>query len=54
MVTEHVKDDESFESAYKRFKRRCEKEQIFWEFKRHEHYEKPSQKKREAFKNRDK
>ena len=37
-----VKDNESFESALRRFKKQCEKAGILSEIKRREHYEKPS------------
>lgn len=46
VILERVREGESFEEAYRRFKRECEKEQLFAEIRRHEHYEKPSQKKR--------
>ncbi len=39
-----IKDGESFEKAFKRFKRLCEKEKIRSEIKKHQHYEKPSEK----------
>ncbi|MBI5682593.1 MAG: 30S ribosomal protein S21 [Deltaproteobacteria bacterium] len=41
-----VKDNESFESALKRFKKQCEKAGILSEIKKREHYEKPSVKKK--------
>jgi len=37
-----VKDNESFESALRRFKKQCEKAGILSEIKRREHYDKPS------------
>lgn len=37
-----VKDNESFESALRRFKKQCEKAGIMYELRRREHYEKPS------------
>ena len=37
-----VKEDESFENALKRFKRKCEKSGILSELKKRQHYEKPS------------
>ncbi|MCK4353426.1 30S ribosomal protein S21 [candidate division WOR-3 bacterium] len=46
MIVVKVKEGESFESAYRRFKRQCEKERLFSEVKKHERYEKPSEKKR--------
>ena len=41
-----VKENESFESALRRFKRQCEKEGILSEVRKREHYEKPSVKKK--------
>ncbi len=41
-----IKDGESFDQALKRFKRMCEKAGILSELKNHQHYEKPSEKKR--------
>ena len=44
-----VREDESLESALKRFKRKCEKSGILTEIKKRQHYEKPSvRKKRKA------
>ena len=37
-----VEADESFESALKRFKKQCEKAGLLSEFKKRQHYEKPS------------
>ena len=37
-----VRDDESIESALKRFKRKCEKSGILSELKKRQYYEKPS------------
>ena len=37
-----VEPDESFESALKRFKKQCEKAGLLSEFKKRQHYEKPS------------
>jgi small subunit ribosomal protein S21 len=37
-----VEADESFESALKRFKKQCEKTDLLSEFKKRQHYEKPS------------
>jgi len=36
------KDGESFESAFRRFKKSCEKAGILSEVKKREHFEKPS------------
>jgi len=38
-----IREGESFEKAFKRFKRLCEKEKIRSEIKRHQRYEKPSE-----------
>ena len=38
----HVKEDETFENALRRFKRKCEKSGILSELKKRQHYEKPS------------
>ncbi len=44
-----VREDESLESALRRFKRKCEKSGILSELKKRQHYEKPSaRKKRKA------
>ena len=49
MPTVRVKENESFESALKRFKKQCEKAGLLSEMKKREHYEKPSvRKKRKA------
>lgn len=37
-----VRENESFESALRRFKKQCEKAGILSEIKKREHYEKPS------------
>jgi small subunit ribosomal protein S21 len=37
-----VKDDESFESALRRFKKQCEKAGVLSELRKRGHYEKPS------------
>ncbi len=41
----HVKEDESFENAMRRFKRKCESG-ILSELKKRQHYEKPSAKRK--------
>ncbi len=41
-----VKESESFESAFKRFKKRCEKEGILADFRKHQHFEKPSERRK--------
>lgn len=37
-----VRDSESFEQAFRRFKKQCEKAGILSEVKKREHFEKPS------------
>jgi len=46
MAEVRVKDNESFESALKRFKRACEKAGILSEIRKHQHFEKPSERKK--------
>lgn len=46
MPSVKVKDSESFELAFKRFKRLCEQEKILSEIKKHQRYEKPSEKRK--------
>ncbi len=41
-----IRDGESFESALRRFKRICEQEGVLSEIKKHQHFEKPSEKKK--------
>ncbi len=49
MLGVKVKENESFESALRRFKKQCEKSGILSEMRKREHYEKPSiRKKRKA------
>ena len=44
-----VREDEAFENALRRFKRKCEKSGILTELKKRQYYEKPSvQRKRKA------
>lgn len=42
----HVKEDETFENALRRFKRKCEKSGILSELKKRQHFEKPSTKRK--------
>ncbi len=42
MALVRIKDGESFESAFRRFKKQCEKAGILSEVKKREHFEKPS------------
>ena len=46
MTYVRVKENESFESALRRFKRQCEREGILSEIRKREHYEKPSVKRK--------
>jgi small subunit ribosomal protein S21 len=39
-------DDENFERALKRFKKKCEKAGILSDLRKHRHYEKPSEKRK--------
>ncbi|MCL2857091.1 MAG: 30S ribosomal protein S21 [Oscillospiraceae bacterium] len=41
-----IKDNESLDSALRRFKRQCAKSGVFQEVRRREHYEKPSVKRK--------
>lgn len=43
MPTVHVREDEPFEVALRRFKRTCEKAGVLTEVRRREYYEKPTQ-----------
>lgn len=38
-----VRENETFERAFRRFKRLCEKEKVRSEIKKHQRYEKPSE-----------
>ncbi len=42
----YVREDESFENALRRFKRKCEKAGVLTELKKRQHYEKPSVKRK--------
>ncbi len=46
MTSVIVKDDESFESALRRFKKKCEKAGIMADLRRHQHFEKPSERRK--------
>jgi small subunit ribosomal protein S21 len=41
-----VKEGESFESALRRFKKKCEKAGIMADLRRHQHFEKPSERRK--------
>ena len=43
MTGVRVRDDESFERALRRFNKFCEKAGILSDYKKHQHYEKPSE-----------
>jgi small subunit ribosomal protein S21 len=38
-----VRDDESFERALRRFNKFCEKSGVLSDYKKHQHFEKPSE-----------
>ena len=46
MAQVKIRDNESFEMAFRRFKKACEKSGILSEVKKREHYEKPSVRKK--------
>lgn len=41
-----MKENESFESALRRFKKKCEKAGILSDLRKHQHFEKPSEKRK--------
>lgn len=41
MPVVHVREEESFENALRRFKRKCEKAGVLTELKKRQHFEKP-------------
>ncbi|MEW5796946.1 MAG: 30S ribosomal protein S21 [Candidatus Zixiibacteriota bacterium] len=43
MAGVRVRDDESFERALRRFNKFCEKSGILSDYKKHQHFEKPSE-----------
>jgi small subunit ribosomal protein S21 len=45
-----VKDNEPFEKALKRFAKTCEKAGILSEMKKHQHFEKPSERRKRKIK----
>lgn len=47
MLSVKVRDGESFEAAFRRFKRECEKNRILSLLKQKEYYEKPSVKRKQ-------
>ena len=46
MLGIRVKDNESFESALRRFKKKCEKAGVLSDVRKHQHFEKPSEKRK--------
>jgi len=48
MPVVYVRDDESFENALRRFKRKCEKSGLLTELKRRQYFEKPSVQRKRA------
>jgi small subunit ribosomal protein S21 len=46
MTGVRVRDDESFEKALKRFNKTCEKAGILSDVKKHQHFEKPSERRK--------
>ena len=46
MTGVRVRDDESFEKALRRFNKICEKSGILSDIKKHQHFEKPSDRKK--------
>lgn len=51
MATVHVKENESVDSAFRRWKRKCSTDGIIGDLKRHEVYEKPSVRKKKKAEN---
>lgn len=41
-----IHDDENFDRALKRFKKKCEKAGILADLRKHRHYEKPSERRK--------
>lgn len=46
MPVVHIREDESFESALRRFKRKVEKAGVLTELRKRQHFEKPSVKRK--------
>lgn len=46
MPVVQVREDENFENALRRFKRKCEKSGVLTELKKRQHFEKPSVKRK--------
>jgi small subunit ribosomal protein S21 len=45
-----IHEDENFERALKRFKKKCEKDGILSDLRKHRHYEKPSERRKRKMK----
>lgn len=41
-----IRDNEPFEKAFRRFTKACEKAGLMSDYKKHQHYEKPSERKK--------
>jgi len=46
MPSVKVRDNETFEKAFKRFTKACEKAGLMSEIKKHQHFEKPSERRK--------
>ena len=46
MPSVKLRDNEPFERAFKRFTKQCEKAGLMSDIKKHQHYEKPSERKK--------
>ncbi len=46
MLGVEVREGESIESALKRFKKECERDGVLTDYRRHERYEKPSERRK--------
>ena len=46
MPSVKVRDNENFEKAFKRFTKACEKSGLMSEIKKHQHFEKPSERRK--------
>ncbi|MFQ5649599.1 MAG: 30S ribosomal protein S21 [bacterium] len=46
MPSVKIREGENFERALKRFTKACQKAGIFSEYRKHQHFEKPSEKKK--------
>ena len=52
MTEVYVRENESFDKALKRFKKKCQRDGIMRELKKRQHYEKPSEKRKRLKKKR--